>query len=137
MKSRASAPNALNSLAKNEGDGDALQKACLASALRARRYVLGPICLSCNVDFITWPRAIAHLTRGALACTLPWRFGQLPEFPADQVVEADLFDKRPRREAKASGSHPGVGISCRCCRLLSCESSFSDQFGSNWYLVRY
>ena len=79
----------------------------------ARKYVIGPICPSCGIDFITRPRAIGHLTRGALACTLSWRLGMIPEFPQDSVDAADLFDKKQRRDAKKTGALPGVGIFCK------------------------
>ena len=79
----------------------------------ARKYVLGPMCPLCSRDFITRPRVIGHFTRGALACTLPWRLGLSPEFPQDLVDVADLFDKEQRRAANNTGALPGVGICCR------------------------
>lgn len=78
-----------------------------------RTYVIGSVCPTFKKYFITRPRFLAHLTRGALECTLPWRLGSLPEFTHEQVEAADLFDKLQRKAAKANGSCPGTGIPCR------------------------
>ena len=43
----------------------------------ARFFVLGSVCPVCRADFVTRPRAIGHLMRGALGCVLQWRLGAL------------------------------------------------------------
>ena len=75
--------------------------------------MIGPVCPSCGIDFITRPRAMAHMMRGALACTLPWRTGALPEFSEEEIRQADEFDRQQRIEARRKGQVPGVGIPLR------------------------
>ena len=65
-------------------------------------FVLVSICPACQGDFVTRPRAIAHLMRGALACVLQWRLGALPSFPEDLVLSADDADNEARRVARRS-----------------------------------
>ena len=65
---------------------------------------------TCNGDFVTRPRAIGHLMRGVLACTLPWRLGALPAFSPQHVEEADNADRVARRSARAIGGLLGDGI---------------------------
>ena len=76
----------------------------------ARWFVLGSVCPTCFKDFITRPRTIAHMMRGALSCTLPWRTGVLPQFTCQHVEEADEFDRKQRYEESKHGQLPGVGI---------------------------
>ena len=76
----------------------------------ARFFVLGSVCPVCGADFVTRPRAIGHLMRGALACVLQWRLGALPAFPDQLVQEADEADRVARRAARRVGGVPGIGI---------------------------
>ena len=66
--------------------------------------------LVCRADFVTGPRAIGHLMRGALACVLQWRLGALPALSAELVQEADEADRLAKRAAKRTGGAPGIGI---------------------------
>ena len=76
----------------------------------ARFFVLGSVCPVCRADFVTRPRAIGHLMRGALGCVLQWRLGALPAFSVEQVQVADEADRLARREARRVGGTPGIGI---------------------------
>ena len=73
-------------------------------------FVLGSVCPVCHADFVTKPRAIGHLMRGALGCVLQWRLGALPAFSVEQVQVADEADRLARREARRAGATPGIGI---------------------------
>ena len=67
-------------------------------------------CPVCQADFVTRPRAIAHLMRGALGCVLQWRLGALPACPIELVQAAGEADNLARREARSRGGAPGIGI---------------------------
>ena len=76
----------------------------------AKFFVLDSVCPVCRADFVTRPRAIGHLMRGALGCALQWRLGALPACSIEQVQAADEADKKAKREARRKGGVPGIGI---------------------------
>ena len=76
----------------------------------ARFFVLGSVCPVCHADFVTRPRVIGHLMRGALGCVLQWRLGALHAFSVEQVQAADEADNIARREARRKGGVLGNGI---------------------------
>ena len=67
-----------------KGIGDALQ-ACPRSPVSGPFFVLGSVCPVCHADFVTRPRVVGHLMRGALGCVLQWRLGALPVFSVEHV----------------------------------------------------
>ena len=86
---------------------------CHGRRCPAGPYVIGSVCPSCDRDIMFREIVLDHLMRGALACTLPWRLGQLEPFPPDLVLAADMDDRAQRKAARPSGSRPGVGIPVR------------------------
>lgn len=81
----------------------------------ARACIFGPQCPSCGCGGVTRPRSIAHLMRGALACLLVWRLGELPECPSDLVTVADQEGRVQHRLAIAKGQSPWFWHSLFAC----------------------
>ena len=83
---------------------------------QARKFVIGPVRPTSNANFVTKGRIIDHISRGSLACALPWRLGALPEFPPEQVEQADLAQRESRSIQRRLGSAPAAGIPYVCGR---------------------
>ena len=82
----------------------------------AWKCLVGPVCPTCNANYVTKKRVFDRLMRGALACMLPWRFGDLPAVPPDMVEDTDLADLADRRVARRVVVIPGTGkpLFCSC-----------------------